>query len=228
MLDPLVFGDYPPEMKRYHGSELPSFSSEERELLRDSIDFMGINHYGTLYAKDCIHSHCICNDSVYTLGSDRLIRGFVYTTGERNGVPIGEPVQNSDTSSDRIMFLILVQTGILLEGYSSPGNEDDIYQHDVKRIHYHQLYLASLAQAVRNGADVRGYFIWSLMDNFEWSSGYALKFGIYRIDPQTLNRIPKLSATWYRDFLSNSSLGVAELSSKVPDENKDVSKVHSE
>ncbi|KAK4387050.1 Beta-glucosidase 18 [Sesamum angolense] len=211
MLDPLVFGDYPPEMKRYHGSELPSFSSEERELLRDSIDFMGINHYGTLYAKDCIHSHCICNDSVYTLGSDRLIRGFVYTTGERNGFPIGEP-----TGMSQFFVVPRGMEGIVNymkeryhnkpmfvteNGYSSPGNEDDIYQHDVKRIHYHQLYLASLAQAVRNGADVRGYFIWSLMDNFEWSSGYALKFGIYRIDPQTLNRIPKTVCYLVQRFL---------------------------
>ncbi|KAK6154324.1 hypothetical protein DH2020_008572 [Rehmannia glutinosa] len=179
-LDPLVFGDYPLEMKRYHGSELPKFSSEERALLRESIDFIGINHYGTLYAKDCIHSSCVCNDSSCTQGNDRPIRGFVQTTGQRNGVSIG---------------------------YSSLVNEDDNNQiNDVKRIHYHQSYLAYLAQAIRKGADVRGYFIWSLMDNFEWSSGYAIKFGIYHIDPPTLNRIPKMSAVWYKDFLGNSNL----------------------
>ncbi|KAL2247540.1 UNVERIFIED_CONTAM: Beta-glucosidase 18 [Sesamum indicum] len=266
MLDPLVFGDYPPEMKRYHGSELPSFSSEERGLLRDSIDFMGINHYGELYAKDCIHSSCVCNDSVYTLGSDRLIRGFVYTTGERNGVPIGEPTGMSQffvvprgmedivnymkeryhnkpmfvTENGKYLHAVVFlyaclpclcikkvddsYCGDVIVVTALRANEDDIYQHDVKRVRYHQLYLASLAQAMRNGADVRGYFIWSLMDNFEWSSGYSLKFGIYRIDPQTLNRIPKLSATWYKDFLSNSSLGGVDLSSTVPNGSKDVSR----
>ncbi|KAL0320698.1 UNVERIFIED_CONTAM: Beta-glucosidase 18 [Sesamum radiatum] len=214
MLDPLVFGDYPPEMRRYHGSELPSFSSEERELLRDSIDFMGINHYGKLYAKDCIQSSCICNETDYNRGSDRLIRGFVFTTGERNGVTIGEPTGTSpffvvpsgmedivnymkERYHNKPMF-------VTENGYSSPGNEDDIYQHDVKRVRYHQSYLASLAQAV------------------------SLKFGIYRIDPQTLNRIPKLSATWYKGFLSNSSLGGVDLSSTVPDRSKDVSRLHSE
>ncbi|KAL0328501.1 UNVERIFIED_CONTAM: Beta-glucosidase 18 [Sesamum calycinum] len=201
------------EMKRYHGSELPNFSLEERELVRDSIDFIGINHYGTLYAKDCIHSSCICNDSTCTLGMSEF---FVVPRGMEGIVNyIKERYHNKP------MF-------VTENGYSSPGNEDDIYGHDVKRIHYHQSYLASLAQAVRNGADVRGYFIWSFMDNFEWSNGYRLKFGIYRIDRQTLNRIPKLSATWYRDFLSNSSLGGVNLSSTVPDENKDVSMVHSE
>lgn len=91
-LDPLVFGDYPPEMMYYHGSELPRFSSKERELLRDSIDFIGVNHYTTFYAKDCIHSNCVCNESSCNQGSDRAIRGFVFTSGEQNGVPIGERV----------------------------------------------------------------------------------------------------------------------------------------
>lgn len=58
---------------------------------------------------------------------------------------------------------------------------------------------------MRGGADVRGYFVWSLMDNFEWASGYKVKFGIYHIDPATLNRIPKLSTQWYRDLLRNTT-----------------------
>ncbi|KAL0283982.1 UNVERIFIED_CONTAM: Beta-glucosidase 18 [Sesamum angustifolium] len=225
VLDPLIFGDYPPEMKRMHGSELPRFSLEERELLRDSLDFIGINHYGTLYAKDCIHSSCSCNDPSCTQGGDRPIRGFVDTTGVRNGVTIGEPTGMSrffvvprgledivNYIKDRYHNKPMMVTE---NGYSSPGNEDDIYEHDVKRIHYHQSYLAHLAQAVRNGADVRGYFIWSLLDNFEWSNGYTAKFGIYRVDRQTLNRLPKLSAVWYRDFLRNSSLIDVHLSSTV-------------
>lgn len=57
----------------------------------------------------------------------------------------------------------------------------------------------------RNGADVRGYFIWTLMDDFEWLHGYNLGFGLYYIDRKTLQRIPKLSAKWYTDFLTNST-----------------------
>ncbi|KAL0301155.1 UNVERIFIED_CONTAM: Beta-glucosidase 18 [Sesamum radiatum] len=231
VLDPLIFGDYPPEMKHMHGSELPRFSLEERELLGDSLDFIGINHYGTLYAKDCIHSSCSCNDPSCTQGGDRPIRGFVDTTGVRNGVTIGEPTGMSrffvvprgledivNYIKDRYHNKPMMVTE---NGYSSPGNEDDIYEHDVKRIHYHQSYLAHLAQAVRNGADVRGYFIWSLLDNFEWSNGYTAKFGIYRVDRQTLNRLPKLSAVWYRDFLRNSSLIDVHLSSTVSGVHRD-------
>lgn len=88
MLDPLVFGDYPPEMRQYHGNELPRFTSEEAKLLTQSLDFIGINHYTTLYAKDCIHSTCSSD-------GDRAIQGFVYLTGERHGVPIGERVRSN-------------------------------------------------------------------------------------------------------------------------------------
>lgn len=85
LFDPLVFGDYPAEMRKYHGNVLPRFTSEETELLTESLDFIAINYYSTLYAKDCIHSPCSSDGS-------RAIRGFVYTTGERHGVPIGERV----------------------------------------------------------------------------------------------------------------------------------------
>jgi beta-glucosidase len=76
---------------------------------------------------------------------------------------------------------------------------------DVKRIEFHKAYLASLARSIRNGADVRGYFIWTLMDNYEWLEGYSLTFGLYYIDRQTLKRTPKQSALWFRSFLTNNS-----------------------
>ncbi|KAL8510324.1 hypothetical protein ACS0TY_017217 [Phlomoides rotata] len=237
-LDPLVFGDYPPEMKYYLGSQLPQFSTEERELLRDSIDFIGISHYGTLYAKDCIHSGCVCNESSCGQGDDRAIRGFVFTSGERNGVPIGER-----TGMSRFFVFPRGMEGIVHyvkeryhnkpmviteNGYSSPAIEDYNLLHDVKRIHYHQSYLAYLAQAMRNGADVRGYIIWSLMDNFEWSSGYGPKFGLYHVDHHTMKRIPKLSATWFAHFLANFSLFDANFSLTISFRNKNISRIQSE
>ncbi|CAI9784138.1 unnamed protein product [Fraxinus pennsylvanica] len=213
ILDPVVFGDYPPEMRGYHGSELPRFSPEERVLLRDSIDFIGLNHYASLYAKDCINSECICNDSSCIQGSDRAIWGFVYATTQRDGVPIGEPTGMSlsfvvprGMEDMKRLSAILRRDTITNLCYSSPDKSVEDYEHDVKRIDYHKSYLAFLARAIRDEADVRGYFIWSLMDDFEWINGYSLRYGLYRIDPRTLNRIPKLSANWYRDFLNSHSL----------------------
>ncbi|KAF8391383.1 hypothetical protein HHK36_023687 [Tetracentron sinense] len=83
------------------------------------------------------------------------------------------------------------------------GEQGGELLNDVKRIEYHKGYLASLAQAIRDGADVRGYFVWSLMDNFEWINGNSMRFGLYHVNFETLKRTPKLSARWFTNFLAN-------------------------
>ena len=61
-------------------------------------------------------------------------------------------------------------------------------------------------EAIRAGADVRGYFIWSLLDNFEWGSGYGNRFGVVHVDFQTQKRTPKASARWYADLIKRERL----------------------
>jgi beta-glucosidase len=72
---------------------------------------------------------------------------------------------------------------------------------DAKRIDYVERHLAALQDAMAQGVDVRGYFLWSLLDNFEWNSGYAKRFGIIHVDYATQKRTPKDSALWYREFI---------------------------
>jgi len=80
-----MFGDYPLEMRQVLGARLPTFTSEERRKLQENkLDFIGINHYTTVYVKDCIYSPCMVDDF------DGI--ALVSTSGERNGVPIGPPV----------------------------------------------------------------------------------------------------------------------------------------
>ncbi|XP_071736616.1 beta-glucosidase 18-like [Rutidosis leptorrhynchoides] len=213
VLDPLIFGNYPSEMRKYLGNQLPRFSVAESNYIRDGIDFIGVNHYATLYAKGCIHSSSSCS-----LTGNRSIKGFVDFSTEKDGVPIGE-----STGID-VMKVVPRGIGEVIEylnkryhnkptfvtenGYSEPEVQDQvpIILHDDKRIEFHKAYMSSIAQAIRNGADVRGYFLWTLMDDFEWNHGYLLKFGLYYVDRKTLNRIPKLSARWYQDFLINNTL----------------------
>ncbi|KAG6793865.1 hypothetical protein POTOM_003089 [Populus tomentosa] len=90
LFDAVVFGDYPAEMRLYLGSALPAFSPEETSYVKGSLDFIGMNFYTSLYAKDCIHSACIS-------GGDRPIQGFVYTTGERDG--FSPPQQNDQVEA---------------------------------------------------------------------------------------------------------------------------------
>ena len=77
--------------------------------------------------------------------------------------------------------------------------------HDIDRIEFLDAYLGELMRAKRDGIDVRGYFLWTLMDNFEWAKGYEPRFGIVYTDYETGERIPKDSAFWYSDFIKNHS-----------------------
>jgi beta-glucosidase len=74
---------------------------------------------------------------------------------------------------------------------------------DTPRVAYLQAHLDAVAKAIALGVDVRGYFYWSLLDNFEWDSGYAKRFGLLRVDYETQARTPKASAHWYRDFIAH-------------------------
>jgi beta-glucosidase len=80
-----------------------------------------------------------------------------------------------------------------------PGVDGEI--HDVRRIAYLNDHLLAVASAIERGADVRGYFQWSLMDNFEWAVGYAKRFGIVHVDYETQVRTIKDSGAWYREVI---------------------------
>ncbi|MGH3432370.1 MAG: family 1 glycosylhydrolase, partial [Thermocrispum sp.] len=72
---------------------------------------------------------------------------------------------------------------------------------DQARIDYHDAHLRALAETIADGIDVRGYFAWSITDNFEWAEGYAERFGLVHVDYTTQRRTPKDSYFWFRDFL---------------------------
>jgi beta-glucosidase len=75
---------------------------------------------------------------------------------------------------------------------------------DYDRIAYLERHVDALAEAIRHGVDLRGYFVWSLLDNFEWAKGYTKRFGIVHVDPTTLKRTVKASGRWYRDLIARS------------------------
>ncbi|MBA0569500.1 hypothetical protein Golob_003223 [Gossypium lobatum] len=85
---------------------------------------------------------------------------------------------------------------------NKPNSTTEARLHDEKRVEYFARYLDALSTAIRKGADVRGYFIWSLLDNFEWNNGYTVRYGLHHVDYETLKRTPKSSATWYKNFIS--------------------------
>ncbi|MEV0164759.1 GH1 family beta-glucosidase [Nonomuraea fuscirosea] len=89
--------------------------------------------------------------------------------------------------------------------FPDPVSSDGLV-HDADRVDYLHRHLSAVSEAIAGGADVRGYFVWSLMDNFEWAHGYAKRFGIVRVDRDTLERSWKDSAHWYRDVVAANKL----------------------
>jgi beta-glucosidase len=75
---------------------------------------------------------------------------------------------------------------------------------DWRRVDYLRAHIRAVHQAIQAGVDVRGYYVWSLLDNFEWASGYGPRFGLVRVDYDTLRRIPKQSARWYSDVIAHN------------------------
>ncbi|KAL6903510.1 hypothetical protein ACP4OV_004323 [Aristida adscensionis] len=207
--DPIFLGDYPREMREILKSNLPTFTPEEKNLLRYKTDFIGVNHYTATYVKDCIYSPC--NVSTYEGNA------LVWATGERDGVKIGgntgfrEYFVVPEAMEQAIMYLSQRYKGtpiyVTENGFSQPSNRSkEELINDVERVNYLQGYLAYLSKAIRNGANVRGYFVWTVMDNFEWTFGYTVRFGLYHVDFDTQERIPRMSARWYQGFLKGSSL----------------------
>ncbi|CAI9087789.1 OLC1v1021958C1 [Oldenlandia corymbosa var. corymbosa] len=212
-LDPIIFGRYPAEMQQILGSQLPTFSRKDLNLMRHGVDFIGINHYTSFYAKDCLYSACQSGGPGVSKPE-----GYFLRTAVKDGIPIGEStdvdwiniyppgMENvvtyiKDRYNNTPMFITENGLGQL----SNPRLSATDFVFDYKRVEYMNSYLISLASAMRKGADVRGYFAWALLDNFEWISGYAVRFGLHHIDYATLKRTPKLSAIWFKHRISNHS-----------------------
>ncbi|OQU81954.1 hypothetical protein SORBI_3006G145400 [Sorghum bicolor] len=201
-LDPLFFGDYPQQMRKILGPNLPKITEGEKQLIKNQIDFIGVNHYNTFYVKDCIYSLC-----------DSDTEALVSQSTERNGIPIGKLTPDNSyvvpgSMEKLVMYLEQRYKSIPLyiteNGYAQIGNSSTTTEeliNDNGRSSYIGDYLTYLSFAIRKGADVRGYFVWSLMDTFEWNSGYTVKYGLFDVDLKSLKRTPRLSAKWYSKFI---------------------------
>ncbi|XVF26002.1 hypothetical protein REPUB_Repub13aG0262700 [Reevesia pubescens] len=208
-LDPIVFGRYPPEMQRILGSILPEFSTSEKEKLKKGLDFIGINHYTSYYVQDCMYS--VCEPGPGTSKTE----GSWGQSPQKNGIPIGEPTEVDwlyvyPRGMEKILTYLKkrfhnIPMFITENGYGNVAKANSTIEdslQDIKRAEYMAGYLDALARATRKGADVRGYFAWSLLDNFEWEFGFTRRFGLHHVDLKTLKRTPKFSATWYKNFIT--------------------------
>ncbi|CAA7404559.1 unnamed protein product [Spirodela intermedia] len=207
-LDPIFFGDYPKTMRARLGSNLPQFSDREKELLHRSLDFVGLNHY----TSRLIAHMPSTSDQFYQV---QEIEGIVnWPGGEAIGpraasdwlyvVPWGlRKVLNYIAKKYENPMIYVTENGMDDEDSKVSALEQAL--DDKMRVDYFKGYLASVAQAISDGVDVRGYFAWSLLDNFEWAQGYTKRFGLVYVDYKNgLSRHPKASALWFSKFFKGA------------------------
>jgi beta-glucosidase len=102
--------------------------------------------------------------------------------------------------------LVITENGAAFDDQVSVRPDGTHVVHDPERLDYLRRHLVAAHRALGAGVDLRGYFVWSLMDNFEWGYGYSKRFGIVHVDYETQRRTPKGSALWYRDLARTGSI----------------------
>lgn len=188
--DPQYLGSYPECMQ---AAIAPHLRADDLAHICKPLDWIGINHYSPVYVK----------------AAPKEVLGFV--VGEKPaGIPLtpnGWPIAPG-SFTDTLLYVYgryalpvyVLENGF--GGYDKPDENGAVIDSD--RIDYLHAYIDALNSAVSRGADIRGYFIWSLLDNFEWDAGYGVRFGLVYTDYPTQRRIPKASFDWYRTLIETS------------------------
>lgn len=190
--DPLLLGQYPEGI----GELMPGDVEADLKVIAEPIDWYGINYYQP--TKVGAPEGAEIEFSGLTLPAE-----LPFSVRELEGYPVtdfGWPVVPEaltellvgfrERYGDRLPPVVITENGCSYEGID-----------DQERITFLDGHVRALHRALEQGVDVRGYFVWSLLDNFEWAEGYARRFGLVHVDYDTLKRTPKASYGWLRDAL---------------------------
>ncbi|XP_019168138.1 PREDICTED: vicianin hydrolase-like [Ipomoea nil] len=208
-LDPITYGEYPASMRALVGRRLPKFTPEEIKLVKGSIDFLGINYYTTYYAAPTLSFNAV--NLSYTTDNHLAL------TPDKDGVPLGTPTPLNwlfiYPKGIRMLMLYIknkyknppvyiTENGVAEANNSTLSVEEALK--DTIRIKYYEGHLWFLQKAIKEGANVKGHFVWSFLDSYEWDAGHTVRFGITYVDYNNLKRYHKKSAYWFQNFLLKS------------------------
>ncbi|MDO9073625.1 MAG: GH1 family beta-glucosidase [Rubrivivax sp.] len=205
-LDPTLLGRYPDELREVFGASWPDWPDAEVEALKTPVDWLGLNYYTRavvqadpagwpVKAAPVRQPGAIYTETGWELHPQSLTDTLLWLHRRYGGLP-----------------LYVTENGAAFYDPPSPvGGRID----DPLRLHYLRTHLAAVQAAITQGADVRGYCAWSLLDNLEWAHGFAKRFGLVHVDFQTLQRTPKASARWYAQLIARHG---ADLDAALPPE----------
>lgn len=195
--DPVLVGRYP-DLSGLGLERMPGLHDGDLDVIGAPIDFYGVNFYNPTRV------------AAASAGSEFAQAGLPFEPVEFDGVPVtgfGWPVV-PEALTDLLVSLradygdALPPVVITENGASYPDQVVDGRVHDAERIAYLDGHIQAVHAAIERGVDVRGYLVWSLIDNFEWADGYTQRFGLVHLDLDTGGRTRKDSFAWYRELLA--------------------------
>jgi beta-glucosidase len=193
-LDPVLLGEIPTELPEMFGSAWHEWTAEELRQVRQPIDFVGVNYYLKLD---------VCNDPqagpprariVLTPNCPRTATDWeIYPPGLTN-------ILKWIKSRYGDLPLYITENGAAFDDTALANGAIS----DHRRVEYLHDHLLAARRAIDAGVDLRGYFLWSLLDNFEWQSGYSKRFGVVHVDFDTQRRTPKASSQFYSSVIRSN------------------------
>jgi beta-glucosidase len=191
-LDPVFRGHYPEELARMFGAAWPRHPDSDFEAIRTPIDFLGVNYYTRsvtrhdprhklLRAGRVVQKHQTYTETKWEVYPQGLADTLLWVRERYGKLPI-----------------YVTENGAAF--YDPPTAAGDVVE-DPLRAAYLREHIRAVRSVIDRGVDIRGYFVWSLLDNFEWSHGYSKRFGIVHVDYATQKRTPKSSARFYSDVI---------------------------
>ena len=193
-LDPVLRGEYPSEMPEIFGQAWPNWPASDMELIRQPIDFLGVNYYTRgltrhdraawpVYAKNAPPADAVTTETAWEVFPDGLTQTLLWIKQRYGDIP-----------------LYITENGA---AFADPPLTDGRVR-DQARVDYLASHLRAAHAAIQAGVDLRGYMVWSLFDNLEWSLGYSKRFGIVHVDFGTQQRTPKDSANFYSEVIASN------------------------
>jgi beta-glucosidase len=208
--DPMLTGAYPSDILDDFGPLADCVQPGDTEQMHQPLDWIGINYYYDILVRGIRPDEPAAN----------RMRSYptVSTTTQSDVRPVHTDMGWPITPDGLTNLLVRLHTEYpdLPPVYITENGcayDDPVVGGrcaDPRRIDYLDLHLRAVRDAIDAGVDVRGYFQWSLMDNFEWALGYDKRFGIVHVDFETLERTPRDSAFWYRDVIARNGLAAVE------------------
>ncbi len=198
-LEPLFKGSYPQELLAIYQQQLGPIpiNQEDMAVISQEIDFLGINYYSRAIVKDNPEAELLKFDTVANKDAKYTAMGWeIYPEGLYDILLI---INQKYTAKP----LFITENGAAFpDRISTDGRV-----HDRERIEYFKQHLEVTDRALKAGIPLKGYYFWSLMDNFEWAHGYSKRFGFIFVDyANQQKRILKESAYWYQDVIKNNGL----------------------